>query len=328
MKMNNEKQNKQTVDEMIRYIAEEDNLKHFLEKYKIAKISEINYKKYYHKDDNREVVIIDTKEEYLSNKTKIMIDLRLGQPIVNQVYDALYDVGKDCDIKIIVYSNGYNDYDKGIPVADEYLASSLIAQLQNKNVPIVLFAIDYSNFKLKYVDMYQNWYQVNRLRSSKIPTKEKFMTETFWGIYFDSFNATFYEPWSAYSDCFNNTIENHYIIYIDSIFFGEIKLFWDEKGVRYEIKQVSESDEYLKKVLDVDMSALKERYGESSVKFENVVGRLPRLYIKYSDKPFSWLYKATPRQITEFAEKMYHDAWGLRWMIEESIEKLYEMEPA
>jgi hypothetical protein len=47
--------------------------------------------------------------------------------------------------------------------------------------------------------------------------------------------------------------------------------------------------------------------GDILVKFENVVGRLPKLYIKYSDKPFYWLCTATPRRITEFAKKMYDD---------------------
>ena len=76
------------------------------------------------------------------------------------------------------------------------------------------------------------------------------------------------------------------------------------------------------------MPILKERYGDDSVRFENVVGRLPRLYIKYSDKPFNWLYTATPREITEFAKKIFDDAWGLRWGIEETAIKIYEKVPA
>jgi hypothetical protein len=51
---------------------------------------------------------------------------------------------------------------------------------------------------------------------------------------------------------------------------------------------------------------------------------MPRLYIKYSDRPFSWLYTATPRKITEFANKVFDDAWGLRGGIDETIEKMYE----
>jgi hypothetical protein len=290
-------------------------------------VSKIHDIQHYEKDDNRQGVILDIQENKMADRTKVLIDLRQGQPIVNQVYDALFNVGKDCDIKIIFFTNGYNAYDKGIPVANEYLVSSMIGKLQDMNIPIYLFSISQSDLNMTLVDWYQTHYQVNRFKSASEPTKEGFMAETFWWGYFDSFNESFYEPWNVFSGYTKDEKESIYTIYIDSIFYGEIRLFWDENGVRYDIKQVSESDDYLKKVLSVYMPILKERYGEDSEKFENVVGKLPRLQIKFSDRPFSWLYSATPRKITEFAKKIFDDAWGLRWGIEETIEKIYEKEP-
>ena len=47
---NLEKYKNNDVNEMIRSIADDDNLKRFLEEYKIAKISEINFKKYFRKN--------------------------------------------------------------------------------------------------------------------------------------------------------------------------------------------------------------------------------------------------------------------------------------
>ena len=81
-------------------------------------------------------------------------------------------------------------------------------------------------------------------------------------------------------------------------------------------------------VLDYEMPALQKRYGSESVEFENVVGKLPRLYIRYSDRPFSWLYTATPRQITEFAKAIFDDGWALRWRIEERIDGILKRESA
>ena len=81
-------------------------------------------------------------------------------------------------------------------------------------------------------------------------------------------------------------------------------------------------------VLDFEMPELKKRYGIDAVEFENVAGRLPRLHIKYSDRPFDWLYTADPRQITEFAKSMYEDAWELRWRIEDRIDGLMKRESA
>ena len=319
--------NNNDVYEMMRSIANDENLKRFLKEYKIAKISEINFKKYFNKDDHRCTAIIDAQEELFNHSTKILIDLRIGQPSVNQVYDALYDIGGDCDIKVIIYTDGCNDKDKGIPVADEYVVATLIRELQYNNIPIILFTIDQDTLTEKY-DSYQDWYSVNRLRSCKIPTKENFMRTTFWCVYFDSFSEWLYEPWTAYNGLMNGGSNTNYIIYIDDFFYGEIRPLWDDKGARYEIKQTSENDEYLKKVLDVKMPVLKEKYGEDSVRFENVVGKLPRLYINFSEKSFDWLFTATPDQITAFANEMYHDAWNLRWMIEGAAEELYQVDYA
>jgi hypothetical protein len=112
---------------------------------------------------------------------------------------------------------------------------------------------------------------------------------------------------SAYWERFMNTEDWGAKIDIDCNMGGVIWVFWDQEGVRYEIKQYKDSDEYLKKVLDIDMLSIKEHYGEDTVKFENVAGQLPRLYIKYSSRPFNWLYTATPAQITEFAQTMSAD---------------------
>ena len=98
----------------------------------------------------------------------------MGQPIANQVFDALYDVGKDCDLRLIFYTNGYNDYDEGVPVADEYLVAGMLGKLQDMNIPIFLFSISDTDLKVELVDMYQAWYQVNRFKGYKKPTKEVF----------------------------------------------------------------------------------------------------------------------------------------------------------
>ena len=112
------------------------------------------------------------------------------------------------------------------------------------------------------------------------------MAEAFWAVYFDSFSGYFYEPHKTFSYGFRDTMDWGHIIYIDCSFAGEIQLYWDEKGARYVVKQETDNNEYLKMVLDYEMQALQERYGTESVEFENVVGKLPRLHIKYSNRPF------------------------------------------
>jgi hypothetical protein len=74
---------------MIDHIIEKNRLKDLLARCEIADISKIHNIRHYQKDYKRYGVVIDAQEKNIGNRTKILIELRLGQPIANQVYDAL-----------------------------------------------------------------------------------------------------------------------------------------------------------------------------------------------------------------------------------------------
>jgi hypothetical protein len=326
--MSNENQMKITVEEMINFIAKKSTLHQFLERNKIMDIDTIHEIIPYERDDYRRGLIVDVKEKNADARSKIMIDLKQGQPIINQVYDSLYTVGKDCEKRIVLYSGGQNDYDKDVPIADTVVVRTAVSNLQEYPLGIYLFKMDENTFIIEPPCAELPWSQDTILTVDQIPTREQFMTDVFWLIYFDSFNESFYNPLKIFRDGFEDTSFWFYEIGIDCSFSGEILLKWDQKGFKYKVIQQDDSDEYLKKVLDFEMPALQERYGSESVEFENVVGKLPRLRIRYSDRPFSWLYNASPRQITQFAKAVYDDAWALRWRIEERIDGLVKKESA
>ena len=324
--MNEKRQNQQIVEKMINSISKENTLRQLLRDNKIAEIDTIHEINPYEKDGYRRGLIADVQEKNSDFRSKIMIDLKKGQPIINQVYDSLYDIGKDCSKRIIAYLDGWNKFDKDVPVADFWPVCCLVNNLQQYPLGIHLLEMNADTLTLGPHFQQEYFKPDQELPISEAPTKEQFMAETFWTIYFDSNNEGWYEAFKTFDDGFRDTSDWGHTIYIDCWFSGEIQLYWDQKGVRYVVQLCN--DESLKMVLDFEMPALQERYGSDSVNFENVIGKLPRLHIKYSDKPFDWLYTATPRQITEFAKSMHEDAWALRWRIEERIDGLMERESA
>ncbi len=108
--MNKTIRNQQTVEEMINFIAKENTLHQVLRDNKIAEIDKIYQINPYEKDGNRRGLIVDVQEKNADAKSKIMIDLKQGQPIINQVYDSIYTIGKDCSKRIILYTGGQNEY--------------------------------------------------------------------------------------------------------------------------------------------------------------------------------------------------------------------------
>jgi len=122
-----------------------------------------------------------------------MIDLKQGQPIINQVYDSLYDIGKDCSKRIIIYSNGHNDFDKGIPAADYWPVNCLINNLQQYPLGLYFLEMNKETFAVGPHYMHEYFEPDGEFPMSKAPTRQQFMAETFWTVYFDSFNEGFYE---------------------------------------------------------------------------------------------------------------------------------------
>ncbi len=52
------------------------------------------------------------------------------------------------------------------------------------------------------------------------------MVQTFWSVYFDSFNESFYRSWEAYSGGFRDINDWGFLIYIDDCpIGGEIELY-------------------------------------------------------------------------------------------------------
>jgi hypothetical protein len=87
--MNNKIQIQKTLDEMIAHIAEEERLRQFLSNYEITEIDEIHDIRHYQRDSDRKGLIFEVNEKDAEKRSKILIDLRFGQPIINQVYRVL-----------------------------------------------------------------------------------------------------------------------------------------------------------------------------------------------------------------------------------------------
>ena len=326
--MNKTARNQKTIEEMINSISKEKTLRQVLRDNKIAEINEIYQINPYEKDGGRKGLILDVQEKNADYRSKIMIDLKQGQPIINQVYDSLYDIGKDCSKRIIAYLNGRNVYDKDVPVADFWPVCCLVNNLQQYPLGIHLLEMNADTLTLGPHFQQEYFEPDQELPISEAPTREQFMAETFWTVYFDSFNGSFYEPHKTFSDGFRDTSDWGHLIYIDCSFYGEIQLYWDQKGVRFVVKNIYYSEDALQKAMDTEMRWLQDQYGTDSIEFKTELDRTSSRIIKYSDRPFDWLYIATPGQITEFAKAMNEDAWALRYRIEERIEGLMQRESA
>ena len=328
--MHNFKNQKPNHSDLIDFISKEQILNDLLKKSGIPKVTKTNRIKRYQRKGDREGILIEVKGDNEPDALKVLIDMKIGEPTVDQIIDALYGIGKDCDKRIILYSPGTNSNDLQNPAADEFVVASLVQYLRRYPLGFSLFQIAENKLTfglpayLPLADLSDD----GRLPLSKLPSKERFMAHTFWAVYFDSFNEAFYESWNTFDNGIMDTNVWGHVIYIDCCFFGEIQLYWDNDGVRFVVKQDDYRDEYLKRVLDLVMPKLKAKFSESAIKFENTPDQFPRLHIQYSTQPLKWLSSASPEEILKFAKSLFNDAWDLRWTVEETADRIFQSNDA
>ncbi len=324
--MHNFKNQNENVNHIIDFISEEQSLNDLLKKSGITKVTEVNRLEKYHRKGNRKGIILEVKENNDTEPIRVLIDVKIGEPAVDQIIDATFGIGEDCDRRIILYSPGTNNDDPHNPAANEFVVASLVQYLRRYPLRFSLFQIAEKKLTFGLPEYLEpmDASDDGKLPLSQLPSKERFLAHTFWNVYFDSFNEAFYEPWKSFDDGVMDTNDWGHVIYIDCCFLGEIQLYWDNDGVRFVVKQEDDRDEYLKRILDLVMPKLKTRFWEPAIKFENIPGRLPRLHIQYSTKPLTWLVSASPAEMLKFARSIFDDAWDLRWLIEETAGQIFQ----
>jgi len=170
--MNEKRQNQQIVEKMINSISKENTLRQLLRENKIAEIDTIYEINHYERDGGRRGLIVDVQEKNADARSKIMIDLKKGEPIINQVFDSLYDIGKECSKRIIAYLNGSNEFDKGVPAADFWPVCCLVNNLQQYPLGIHLLEMNADTLTLGPHYMYEYFEPDQEFPISEAPTRE------------------------------------------------------------------------------------------------------------------------------------------------------------
>ena len=101
--MNENRTSKLTVKNYVEKLSNEEDVSNFLKEHGICNAHSIDAIKPYTKNQDHKEMIITVKEEDRDNPIEIMFDIKAGEPSTDQVYNAIYDTGKHCEKRIIMY---------------------------------------------------------------------------------------------------------------------------------------------------------------------------------------------------------------------------------
>jgi len=305
--MNEDQNVKFNVKKYVEKLSDKDTAINFCEENEICDIESIEEIQGYTNNQDHMGMILTVKEKDKDARFKIMMDIRSGEPSIDQVYDAVYETGRECSKRVILYTGGLNVNDKDNPAVDEWAVGSLVANMNVYPLDLYLFKIDKHDLKAKRYDL--DYHKVpktgHNYSVADIPTDISFRNSEFWLVYFDCLNEAYYRAWNAFEYGFKEISEFGYMTEIDR--WVESTVWWNDSGIHFIVQQTDDSDGSLKKIWSLKQKEFQNRYGSDSVEFEYLPGDLPRLTIRYLDRPLKWLLHASPHEKAAFAKTLHDD---------------------
>ena len=274
-----------SVSEIIEYLSMAEEAAEFLHEQGIANVDAVESIEHYEAADGRKGLIMNVHEAGSEALSKLIIDIRAGQPSTDQVYDAVYGIGKECAKRVIVFTDEDNCHDEWNPTVDECVVRNLIEVMNEYELKLHL--VEFNDDTMHPDPLEREMFEEGpEFSIADLPSPERFRAEEFWTVYFDCHDELCYKPWETFGGIRELTDWGH-MLYSEPNAV-EVPILWNESGVKYVVKQTEEDSDCLRKVWTLKQNELKDRY-QGRVDFEYLPGRLPKIHIQYSDSPVSWL---------------------------------------
>jgi len=184
-------------------------------------------------NNHRLAFIVKMKNKNNGRLNRIYIDLKCGQPTVQQVLDAIYKAGSGCDNKIIVYDNCHNPVDNKDRYANDLLIENLVIFLNHYQSNIYLARSTYEideNKIIPIVEILKKQGEKSVYDKSKLPSKEQFLETLFWVYHYDSLVAMDYGP--TYLEDHSYWLEYEETWFMNPFNYSQ---FWNGEGLYLKI---------------------------------------------------------------------------------------------
>jgi hypothetical protein len=262
------------------------------------------------KDENRSGLIITGKEECNGQTEKILIDFKLGEPSIAQVYDSIYKTGKDCSKRIIMFG-GFGKNEILDPATDEYVVASLITGMNHYPLYFSLVQLDCSKLETELFNMDLVGGIISRPEFSinDLPSKERFREAEFWEVYYDSLNESFYRSWQAFEYGIDNDTKHYIPTFTDCVL--KVQVEWTNEGAFFNVVQTRDDIDHLNEIWQTKECELRKLFQDHEMQLIHLTGKLPKIVIKFWDHPLSCLVNASNAEKMDFAKLLHSQLFDL-----------------
>jgi hypothetical protein len=292
--------NENKVDGIIKHLSDKNSAANFLRNHKIADVQSILDIREYDTYCDRKGLILDIKEENATDKCKIVIDVKSGQPSVEQVYDAIYTIGADCKKRILVFT-GDRDYDdRDYLGANLEVVKNLLSEINsNKTELYLITAISITDEEFYIYDLIDAPCDDLGDAADPLPSQMEFLEEEFWQVFYIPLDGIIGNDWEPFLDGFLNYtgVGSH-----EPLGYVDAKLTWSESGLFFRVSDNARSQGNLKDIWSDKAHILKRLFSGCKMKFNDLSDNRSELAIPIWNLPISYLIGADRRE-KEFCAK-------------------------
>ena len=302
--MHNLTENIYNLDSIIQHFEKSDAITKLIKQHNIAKIKSVENVQRYQKDENRSGLLITGIEEETGQTEKILIDFKLGEPSIEQVFDAIYEIGKDCSKRIIMFG-GVNKSDVLDPGTHEFVVESLITGMNDYPLNLYLVKLECNKLEteLRSMDLASDFFHTVIFSINDLPSEERFREEEFWEVY--------YFEYMRGKDCsskpeFLGAISNKFTYGKSNVGYPvEFAIDWFNDGAFLVVTQRNNKTDYLKEFWKTRKDELQQLSQNNETRFIYTPGKFPRIASKVWNFPLKCLVSASNAEKMEFAKVLH-----------------------
>ncbi len=279
-------------EKIVKYLTKSEPAMEFLHKNRIAEVKSIIDIKKYNQGRDRQGLILKLIEKEAMVPIDVIVDVKNGQPSVEQVRDTIYNIGSECNKRIIVYTGNSNYFNRDKGWSNISIVENLLNLMNQYPLELYLVkAFDFSDSQISY-----NFEVINEptnesiIDKNNIPSETDFLQEEFWQLYYHTLDQDMYGCWVPFSNGFINVKGTG--IHADLGNF-EVKIKWSNNGLFFYAKENNSAVGELKRMWNDGDSKFKKLFNGCKMCFEDDAQNGSELEIQLWNLPITYLAGAS-----------------------------------
>jgi len=250
-----------------------------------------------------------------TGENQILLNAKQGQPTVDQVFSGLYELGAECQKRIIAFT-GVNCWDdKYNPSADMDTVKCLVDNMNrfDLNIYLVKMVYDSTSSTCDYEILAQPDSHP-KFSFAECPSKEKFTEAEFWEVYFWGYNNIIEA--TPFEFGFDSNSEFSQCLPIGDL---EFETKWTTEGAIIRIEDTNDIKYVLGDIWDDRRDEIQDMFRGCAMELLIQAGETFKLTVKVFDKPIGDLAGMPWREKMHYAGLLWSKFMRFEGFIEKAL---------